>query len=209
MQTDIKDNDLGRELQALQAELVELNTRRADLYRRSLEASQDNKAVQDFISNMMLNGPLSDRQQISYPLQVNGIEWTADNPPVLTRDPKSAWVEVMPHGTNEWHLGIHVADFASAVEARLGTGNLLHLRHVAPVQMLYVPYLGRTFTVFEAAMRPIETLKSLDKFRPDPEFANPWFDLAVFHVTQLEAENPQPEADEKATATPVVPDELH
>jgi hypothetical protein len=193
--TEIKDNDLGRELAGLHEELAGLNERRVDLYKRSLEADEADKATADMVANAMLSGPLATENQIKYPLQVNDVAWADDNPPVLDLQAPHAWVKVQPYGEAVAYLGVHCGDVAGAVSARFAPGDILRLEHAMHVPVIFVPYLGRFLTAFQAQMLPIEGLDDLDAFTPEQGHADPWFvhahaELSASAVAGLEAEGP-------------------
>lgn len=191
------DTKLGRQLEAVHLELEALNQRRIAIYKRSLEAELDEKAAADFVSNGMLNGPLSEANKENYPMQVNGINWVPDNPPVLALGVVE-WCTVQMHGEEFKHLAVLCGEVASAVKAQLADGALLHLSHEQHVALLFVPYLGRFVTAFECTWNRIGTLEALEIFDPGEEAQdNPWYSLAFQMVGVLEIETAKTE--KKAT----------
>lgn len=190
-----KDTELGRELEKLECELAALNERRADLYRRSLEAPEDAKAGPDIVANAMLKGPLSPKNAVSYPIELQGIGWEPDNPPALELG-APVWARVQPHGDETQYLGVLVGDLASAVQAQLGAGNVLHLKHCMHVAMLFVPHLGRFVSGFSCQWSQIDTLAQLEPFAPDNPEDDPWYSAAFSLVGTFEVMCAQADAKE-------------
>jgi hypothetical protein len=191
---------LSDELANLEAELADLNDRRVDLYRRSLQAAQHEKACGDLVSNAMLTGPLGKQNKIEWPVQLNGIGWVPDGPPVYSRRDPSAWVRIQVIGTSELHLGLHLGDVATAVQAHIGQQDkMLHLSYQGHNPAVYVPALNKIVMGFAAMWAPLG-----DERAPGPQISELhgalekdsslclWFaaahrDLLAKEVDQLEA----------------------
>jgi hypothetical protein len=178
---------LRQELEQLEADLGALNERRADLYRRSLEASQGDKACTDLVSAAMLGGPLAATNKIPWPVELAGIAWTDGNSPCYLA--ARAWVRVRPFGAEKDSLGFHIGDVATGVQARLGEGDLLHLSHVAHAPVLYVPELGQIVSGLAAQWHAIEGPEGLEDFDGDGTLA-PWVAQAERDLTTLEVVGP-------------------
>ena len=173
-------NTLTSQMEALEAELLALNEKRAELFRQSLEQAEADKLVPDVVANAMLAGPLSSTNAIDWPVELHGIAWAEGDEPILNIGKDQGWA-VVRQGEFE-HLGIHVGSVAAAVEARMG-GPLLHLSHTSHMPLLYVPYLGRI--IAGASWRPITGMPDLERFAP-PEAAehdDPWYRRAHIDVS--------------------------
>lgn len=177
---------LAQELAQLEGELASLNERRGDLYRRSLEAAQDDKACVDLVANAMLTGPLGAQNKIEWPIKVNGIAWNEEAPTVFQRgELAGAWVKLALL-TDPEHpvLGLHLGDVASGVKAQLGPEDkMLHLTYIAHHAQIYVPALERVVAGSDAKWGPLEDPEDLTTLF-GPESSHIWHDRAYRQLAE-------------------------
>lgn len=170
-------NELERELLEIEAELILLNRRRAELYRRSLKAAEHEKACIDTVANAMLLGPLSATNEITWPLDVNGVAW-ADDPAAFKRMRERGWVKLALKKQPEYsYLGLHLADIATAVQARFGSDKLLHLSHAGHVPAYWCPAIARVVLPAEANISHLNGPDDLTDLY-GPEAVHPWHAFA-------------------------------
>jgi hypothetical protein len=170
-------SELGRELLEIEAELMLLNRRRAEIYQRSLKAAEDEKACIDAVANAMLSGPLSAKNEITWPIDVNGVAW-ADEPAAFQRMRERAWVKLALKKQPEYsYLGLHLADIATAVQARYGSEKLLHLSHAGHVPAYWCPAIARVVLPAEATVSVLSGPDELTDLY-GPEAVHPWHAFA-------------------------------
>jgi hypothetical protein len=161
----------------IEAELILLNRRRAELYRKSLEAAEDEKACLDVVANAMLAGPLDPRQEIHWPIEVSGIGWSEDSAAIHRRHAR-AWVKLALKDQPDYaYLGLHLCNLSTAVQARFGDEKILHLTHAEHVPAYWCPAISRVVMFSEAIVAPLDGPDALTDLY-GPEASHPWHALA-------------------------------
>jgi len=170
-------------LEVIDAQRKELHTKQRDVYRRSLEAAEEDKVAKDSLAAMMSEDMFPVRE-IEYPLQINGIAWDDRVPPVwenrMTEPGK--WVKVRPcdkEYEGKTYLGVMLGAMALSMTARQNpeTG-ILHLSHGRHNPAMYVPDLKKVIFGMGSwwgAVESPEDLKSIS----DADIENVWYVRAL------------------------------
>jgi hypothetical protein len=176
---------LNDELLALEAELAELNERRRDVYRRSLEAAQLDKACADFVAHAMLAGPLAEANQIQWPREIRGIAWVDEKAGGFSFETELRWCAVMVDAISPERrpvLAMLVGQVPAAIQAMLGSDGLLHIAHAGMVPVFWVPSLERLVPVGQVKAQVLVHRGQLDQLGDDP--ASLWIQAARYGLPE-------------------------
>lgn len=183
-------SDLKKELDAIELELAGVRAqveafevKQRDVYRRSLEAAEEDKVAKDFYSGMLSKERFPFRE-IEYPLQINGIAWKDQIPPVWDnhRHEPGIWVKVRPvkeeYG-KKTYLGVMLGSMALGVtcQQNVETG-ILHLSHGHHNPAMYVPDLKKVIFGAASWWAPIENEEDLSSIS-DADIENVWYVRAL------------------------------
>lgn len=175
------------ELELLKVQQKELEDKQRDVYRRSLEAAEEDKVAKDSLCALLVDEGFP-RREMQYPIQVEGIAWSDGIPPVWDRhfDNPGAWVCVRPCGDeyeNKTYLGVMLGRLALTVTAshNKDTG-LLHLSHGHHNPAIYVPDLKKVIFGMGSWWGVIESPEDLKKIS-DADIENVWYVRAMKEIT--------------------------
>ncbi len=180
-------NALFQELQVLEERNRELGRERQALYRKSMEAALDEKALPDAIAKLMLEGPVSDAQvEADWPLTITGVNWF-DKIPCAIPPPGRVWVAThVEEDPEHEYLAIQVGNVAHGAECRLGADGVMNLVYSAHLPIYYCPAL-ESFLEVGSPVRPLQDPDELSKLCGD-EPVHMWYRTCWEDLTERAAQ---------------------
>jgi hypothetical protein len=137
--------DLKAELASIDEQIKSLEDRRAEIYRASVEAPDDQKVCEDFLAEML--GEAADRRRdIQYPIEVTGITY-GDRPLLEKTRNTGRWVAIRPCDKQlggKTFIGIMLGDVALSISVSVHREThvaVVGLAHYNPA--IWVPDLQR------------------------------------------------------------------
>lgn len=173
---------LSEELEGLRRQTQDIETRRADVYRRSLEAAdEEDKVCSDAMASMMSEyRPL---RGVSYPITVSGMSLTGEawSPRSLTAS-AGAYVKVRPCSPEyggKTYLGVLVGDIAMSYSVRLDRES--EILHVSPGRKNPAIFIPETASVVMGAGSWWGKIESPEQLRDitDDRIASVWYVQAL------------------------------
>jgi len=171
-------------LEVVDAQRKELHAKQRDVYRRSLEAAEEDKVAKDSLAAMLSEDSPFPIREIEYPLQIEGIAWDDRPPPVWDTRMNEAgkWVKVRPVGKEyggKTYLGVMLGAMALSVSARQNSETgLLHLSHGHHNPAMYVPDLKKVIFGMGSWWGYVESPDDL-KSISDVDIENVWYVRAL------------------------------
>ena len=102
-------SSLEKQLADVEREIEELEEKRREIYRKSLEAPEEEKACEDFFARMAAEGQ-TERTGLSFPIEISAINWVETEVSPFWRKEEPQLVKVRPVGEDKTFLGIHVGE---------------------------------------------------------------------------------------------------
>lgn len=166
----------------------ELKAKRQDIYRRSLEAAEEDKVASDDLAYLISDIGDMSLGRIQYPIQVNAIAWDDRRGPVSNwrTQHTGAWVQVRPCGEkyeDKTYLGIMLGNLALGASATLHpeTG-ILHLSYSFHNPAMYVPDLKEIIFGMGSWWKILESPEDLTAIT-DLDIGNVWYVKAIKDLT--------------------------
>lgn len=171
---------LRDELKRIGSEIETLEARRREIYKRSLDAPEEQKVGPDFVARLESEDPWP---EMSWPKIVSGIEWGDAEMIRSRRNSKgAAWVAVRPCDeslSGRTYLGFLLGDMALSISARYDEASgVLSITPAMHNPAIWVPDLGRL--VFGCGSWWSE-IKKPDDLRQitDADIDNAWYVRAM------------------------------
>jgi len=164
---------LSEELEEIDAQIKKLEEQRHDIYRRSLEAPEEEKVCADALSKMIIE--TSFFEGIEYPIEVSAINWEDSDSLSFCRGDGPTLVAVRPADSEKTYVGIYVGDLPLGVSASYHTESgvlSLHQGHQNPA--IVVPALKKVVMGCESWWQPIESEDDFKKIT-DEDIENVWY----------------------------------
>jgi hypothetical protein len=170
---------LAEDLAQIESDIKELEQRRRDIYKRSLEAPEEEKVCEDYLSEMCSEPPFFG--SLEYPIEVSGINMVEDTRLTSSRKGTPLLVAVRPVDIDppRTYVGIYVGDLP------LGYGASYHREskvlslspgHHNPA--IIVPELKRIVMGCASWWGPIKTEADLMQIT-DKDIGNVWYVKAL------------------------------
>lgn len=179
-----KTETLKEELARIEAEVEALEKRKAAIYRRSLDATEEEKVCQDWLAKMLGEEP---GPRLTYPIEVTGITWKDApmvRPALFSRG--ATWVSIRPcEGDGKrTYLGFLLGDMARGASVRYDReSGVLSVSPGSYNPAIWVPDLGRIVYGCESWWGAIKEPDDLRKIT-DADIQNVWYMRALKDLEQ-------------------------
>jgi len=170
------EKTLSEELAEVQEQMKQLKAKRDDIYRRSLEAPEEEKVCSDAVSEMVLNK--NEKQNTMFPLEVAAVNWV-DGEMELRREGVPRLVAIRPCDSEEAYLGIYVGELPlGCTMSYHRESKILSIHHTISNPAIIVPALKKVVMGIESWWAFIETEEQLRQIT-DEDIENTWYVRAI------------------------------
>ena len=165
---------LKKELADINAQIEALEARKQDIYKASLEASEEDKVCNNVFAYSLASSLAPSRLSgINYPIEVTGVNW--GNPCILPKNRKCQLVAIRQACNDKTYVGIHVGDFPLGIEASYHPDSgVLSLLNACYNPAVVIPDLGKVVMGYEAWWRRIRSEEQLKEIT-DGDIQNTWY----------------------------------
>jgi hypothetical protein len=176
---------LAEDLAQIESDIKELEQRRRDIYKLSLEAPEAEKVCEDHLAEML--GEIPFWPSLEYPIEVSGINMVEDTRLTSSRKGTPLLVAVRPVDTgSRTYVGIYVGNLPLGYGAHYHPeSKVLSLEATHHNPAIIVPELKRIVMGCESWWGPIKTEADLQQIT-DKDIGNVWYVQALRKMVEGE-----------------------
>ncbi len=198
---------LAEELEEIRAAERSLEARKHDVYRRSLEAPEAEKAMTDWMAQMCLNHTGRDAELHGW--QVDALSWGDGDELLLQRNwnmkgPGPHFVAIRPcedQFKGKTYLGVLIGDFPLSISASFNRETkVLDLQPARHNPMIYIPDLGTVVFGAESWWGSINSPEQLRKIT-DADIESIWYVRALKALDEKPGEQAEAEPSAESGAS--------